>query len=165
MKRRLNNFFQLLSKGIGILILAIVFIPVGIFFSLGSARCLEIPTHADYAKLYEQEEMLKEDFKNIYLIEGAFLEIIQNSNIKVTLISETNSDCKLQIIFDENKEWISTEEICVNLNISKNSITGDYEITTQSMILIIISGVSTGVVLSIGIQTLYAFICNKLKNE
>lgn len=166
MKRRLSNFFQLLSKDIGILIFAIVFVPlcIGIFFRIFSiAGVFKIPTQEDYAWLYEQEESLKEDFENVYLIEGASIKIIQNSNIKVNLISETNRLYELQIIFDESKEWISTEEICNNQNIFKNNITGDYEINTKSIILVILIGICIGGLLSISLQTIYAFIYNKNK--
>lgn len=129
MKKRLSNFFQLLSKDIGFFIFAIVLVPlwIGIFIQmLNSVGAFEPPTKEDYKWLYKQEEKLKENFENVYLIEGAFIKI-QNSEIKVELVSEADQNYELHMTFDKNKKLIESEEICNKPGYRTNSIAGENE--------------------------------------
>lgn len=160
MKKRLSNFFQLLSKDIGVFIFAIVLVPlgIGIFIQINdSSGAFESPTKEDYNCLYKQEEKLKEDFENVYLIEGASIKI-QNSEIEVYLVSEVDQNYELHITFDENKKFIESKEICSKPGYRTYSMVGKNE----TIIECVLFGTAVGLMFSLVLQMIYERIYVKI---
>ena len=150
MKKRLSNFFQLLSKDIGFFIFAIVLVPlwIGIFIQMkNSSGAFEPPTKEDYKWLYKQEEKLKENFENVYLIDGASIKI-QNSEIKVELVSEADQNYELHMTFDENKKFIKSKEICNKAGYRTYNIAGENE-KNGPIIACVLFGMMIGLLFSV----------------
>lgn len=114
MKKRLSSFFQLLSEDRGVCIFAIILVPLCTFIFLQFGNLLgnfDPPTDEDYKRLHEQEEIVKEDFENLYSIKGASVET-EDDEIKVILISDTSRNYELHMIFNKNKDFIKSIEVC-----------------------------------------------------
>lgn len=163
MRKRLSNFFQLLSEDMGLLIFAIILCPlwIGIFVQLKSyVGAFEPPSEADYKYLHEQEDTFKDNYENVYLIEGASIKVL-NSGIKVILVSETDRDYELHVTFDKNKEFIKSEEICYKEGFRKNTGNDKLEKNIPSFECILY-GLFVGVLFALLLHAVYIQIYHKV---
>lgn len=163
MKKRLINFFQRLR----IFIFAALLVPlcIGVFILIGiHFHVFEGPTATDYKLLHNQEDKLKEDFENVYLMERASINI-HNSEINVILVSETDANYELHITFDENKEFMKSEEICNKsgfVTYSENPKMEKY----KPIMLCVCGGVLSGIYASLGLWSIYCAIYSRVtKNK
>lgn len=168
MKKRLSNFLYHLStdSGIGTLLIIFSILWVVLIFQMKvKSNAFEPLTEADYKWLHEQEEMLENDFEEVYSIEGAQLKV-QDSKIVVTLTSRESKYYELEMTFNQNKEKLKVEEICHKNGYQKNTASMSPIIDKYwPKIECILGGILLGAVSAIMIGYLYRFLYRIIKRK
>lgn len=108
MKTKLINYFRkpfnlcaLIGVTAGFILSYLLCISAGIFTP---------PTEADFSELHKKEEIIIEDFDNVYNLENITV-FIDEEQIIVNIVSEEESDYLVKMIFSKDRKFISSEEI------------------------------------------------------
>ncbi len=110
MKKKLSNYFRLhpwdTSYVLSFVLMFIVF--VFFYYSTGG---FTPPTEKDYESLHKQEEKIIKDFDTVYKFDNYKNYPSDNGKIIVELTSNENTNLSLNIVFTQNKQFISSKEI------------------------------------------------------
>lgn len=166
MKKRLSDFFYVLSTEVGIWIFWLIFgiLWAVVCFQMGrKVGDFEPPTEADYKWLHEQEYILEQDFEKVYTIEGAQIKI-EDSQIVINLISKESKDYELEITFNQKKQKLKAKEICHKEGYRTDSIYPKME-KYGKHIEFITSGGILGGVSAVVVSFLYRFLYERIKKK
>lgn len=110
LKRKVEKFKQQ-SKSekiadIFMLSVAIVGFVLGVVFTF-NAHDLTPASQKDFEPLYEQKQLLENDFSSVWDMKNAKIVISDNSNV----VNLDSKECKLILTFDKEFTLISTEEV------------------------------------------------------
>ena len=154
MKKMLINFFRkpsnvcsLIGVSTGIIITFIIYYSLGVF---------NPPSEEDFSGLHKQEELIIQDFDNIYALENASISMNGNE-IVVKLVSEKDSSYSIKMMFSKDKQFISSQEISDKPGYKTYPVDKKIDKITP-YVLVTAIGVFLGALFSLIIDVIYKII-------
>lgn len=110
MRKKLSNYFRL-HPWDTCYVTIFVLICIAFVFLYYQTGGFTPPTEKDYKPLHEQEELIIKDFDIVYEFDNYKNYPSDDGKIIVELTSNENTNLSLNIVFTQNKQFISSKEI------------------------------------------------------